>query len=94
MEQYNEALTSFAEPVNAPTTYDPEIPDNPAEGNDPRFFACFDATEQASFLCSSLERTVEKDFEEEINIASGFEPQLPACTLRVVIPDSEHASVL
>lgn len=73
MERYNEALTTFSKPVNALTTYDPETPNKPAEGNDWRFFAYFDATEQASFLYSSLERTVEQDLEEEINYLLGFD---------------------
>ena len=73
LEQYNDALISFSRPVNALTTYDPELPQQQARGNDARYFKFFDATEQASFLFSAIGRTVEHDLDEEISFLLGFD---------------------
>lgn len=49
------------------------MPETSATGNDALYFRYFDATDQASFLYWALERTVEKDLEEEIAYLLGFD---------------------
>lgn len=44
-----------------------------ATGNDAVYFRYFDATEQASVLYDALERTVERDLDEEISLLLGFD---------------------
>ena len=45
----------------------------PATGNDAVYFRYFDATKQAEFLYKVLERTVEEDLQQEINLLLGFD---------------------
>jgi hypothetical protein len=71
--EYVEALERFSKPLQARTTYNPDVPEAPATGNDALYFRYFDATDQASFLYRSLERTVEHDLEEEITYLLGFD---------------------
>ena len=73
LERYVHALERFSRPLQARTTYNPDVPDVPATGNDALYFRFFDATEQASFLYWALERTVEHDLEEEIAFLLGFD---------------------
>ena len=73
LEEYVHTLERFSKPLQARTTYNPEVPETPATGNDALYFRYFDATDQASFLYRSLERTVEKDLEEEISYLLGFD---------------------
>jgi hypothetical protein len=49
------------------------VPTVAATGNDAVYFRYFDATEQASFLYDALERTVERDLDEEISFLLGFD---------------------
>ncbi len=71
--EYVHALERFSKPLRARTTYNPDLPDSSAAGNDALYFRYFDATDQASFLYWALERTVEQDLEEEINYLLGFD---------------------
>jgi hypothetical protein len=71
--EYVHTLERFSKPLRARTTYNPDVPEAPATGNDALYFRYFDATDQASFLYQSLERTVEKDLEEEISYLLGFD---------------------
>ncbi len=71
--EYVHALERFSKPLQARTTYNPDLPGTPATGNDALYFRYFDATDQASFLYWALERTVEQDLEEEITYLLGFD---------------------
>jgi len=73
LDRYKETLEAFSRHVRDRTSYDPQVPTAPATGNDPVYFRYFDATEQASFLYDALERTVEKDLDEEISFLLGFD---------------------
>jgi len=73
LDRYVHALERFSRPMQARTTYNPDLPQASATGNDPLYFRFFDATEQASFLYWALERTVEHDLEEEIAFLLGFD---------------------
>lgn len=73
LDRYVHALERFSRPMQARTTYNPDVPDAPATGNDALYFRFFDATEQASFLYWALERTVEHDLDEEIAFLLGFD---------------------
>jgi len=73
LSRYNETLEDFSRPIRARTSFDPQVPQAPATGNDPVYFRYFDATEQASFLYDALERTVEKDLDAEISFLLGFD---------------------
>lgn len=73
LDKYVHALERFSRPLLARTTYDPEVPEVPATGNDGLYFRFFDATEQASFLYWALERTVAHGLEEEIRFLLGFD---------------------
>lgn len=73
LEEYVEVLESFSKPLVAKTTYNPDVPEVPATGNDAVFFKFFDATEQASFIYKSLENTVENDLQSEITFLLGFD---------------------
>ena len=73
LEQYVHTLERFSKPLWALTTYDPNVPEAPATGNDALYFRYFDATDQASFLFSALERTVEQDLQQEISFLLGFD---------------------
>jgi hypothetical protein len=73
LSRYNETLEDFSRPIRARTSFDPQVPQAPATGNDPVYFRYFDATEQASFLYDALERTVEKDLDAEICFLLGFD---------------------
>jgi hypothetical protein len=72
-EKYVHTLERFSKPLQARTTYNPDVPATPATGNDALYFRYFDATDQASFLYWALERTVEQDLEEEISFLLGFD---------------------
>ncbi len=71
--EYVHALERFSKPLQARTTYNPDVPETPATGNDALYFRYFDATDQASFLYWALERTVEQDLEQEITYLLGFD---------------------
>jgi Fic/DOC family len=73
LDLYNAVLEQFSKPLMARTEFTPPPPAVPATGNDPRFFRFFDATAQALFLYRALERTVERDLEEEIHYLIGVE---------------------
>jgi hypothetical protein len=73
LDKYVYVLERMSGPLQARTTYNPDVPDAPASGNDALYFRFFDATEQASFLYWALERTVEHDLEEEIAFLLGFD---------------------
>lgn len=73
LDRYKETLVAFSRHVRDRTNYDPQVPTAPATGNDAVHFRYFDATEQASFLYDALERTVEKDLDEEISFLLGFD---------------------
>ncbi|MBI3044899.1 MAG: Fic family protein [Betaproteobacteria bacterium] len=73
LDKYVHALERFSKPLHARTTYNPDVPQAPATGNDALYFRYFDLTEQASFLYWALERTVEHDLEEEIAFLLGFD---------------------
>lgn len=71
--EYVHTLENFSKPLQARTTYNSDVPGTPATGNDALYFRYFDATDQASFLYRALERTVEKDLQEEISYLLGFD---------------------
>ena len=71
--EYVHALERFSKPLQARTTYDPDVPETPATGNDALYFRYFDATDQAAFLYWALERTVEQDLEQEITYLLAFD---------------------
>lgn len=71
--EYVHALESFSKSLQARTTFNPDLPEAAATGNDALYFRYFDATDQASFLYWALERTVEHDLEEEISYLLGFD---------------------
>lgn len=73
LDEYVEVLESFSKPLVEKTSYNPDVPEAPATGNDAVFFKFFDATEQASFICKSLENTVENDLQSEISFLLGFD---------------------
>ncbi|OGT76934.1 MAG: cell filamentation protein Fic [Gammaproteobacteria bacterium RIFCSPLOWO2_12_47_11] len=73
LDDYIAALEAYSKPLRTMTSYNPDIPDIPATGNDIVYFRYFDATPQAEFLYRSLVRTVEEDLEKEINYLLGFD---------------------
>lgn len=73
LTEYVTALETFSKPLTARTTYNPDIPQVPASGNDAVYYRYFDATAQTEFLCRALERTIEHDLEEEISFLLGFD---------------------
>jgi Fic/DOC family len=73
LDRYKETLEDFSRHVRDRTSYDPQVPTAAAIGNDAVYFRYFDATEQASFLYDALERTVERDLDEEISFLLGFD---------------------
>ena len=73
LEEYVHTLERFSKSLRALTTYNPDVPGTPATGNDALYFRYFDVTDQTSFLYQALERTVEKDLEEEISFLLGFD---------------------
>ena len=73
MDEYVRALERMSRPLQARTTYNPDVPEAPATGNDALYFRFFDATDQASFLYWALERTVEHDLEVEIAFLLGYD---------------------
>ena len=73
LDEYVHTLERFSKPLQARTTYNPDVPESSATGNDALYFRYFDATDQASFLYRALERTVEHDLEEEISYLLGFD---------------------
>ena len=73
LDRYKAALEQFSRPVRERSSYNPDVPTVPATGNDAIYFRYFDATEQASFLYESLERTVEHDLDDEISYLLGFD---------------------
>ena len=72
-KQYVDALETFSRPLRTRTSYNPEVPDAPATGNDALYFRFFDATAQASFLYWALERTLEHDLVDEVAYLLGFD---------------------
>ena len=89
LDQYVHTLERFSKPLQARTTYNPDVPESPATGNDAHYFRYFDATDQASFLYRALERTVEQDLEEEISYLLGFDKA--HAELRVVLDWPAHS---
>ena len=73
LDEYVAVLENFSRPLRTRTSYNPDTPDIPAVGNDAVYFRYFDATIQAEFLYSSLQRTVEEDLVTEINYLVGFD---------------------
>jgi hypothetical protein len=73
LDEYIHTLEHFSKPLQARTTYNPDVPEVPATGNDAIYFRYFDATDQASFLSWAVERTVEQDLKEEISYLLGFD---------------------
>jgi Fic/DOC family len=73
LDQYAEVLEAFSKPLVARTEYNPDTPNVAATGNDAVFFKYFDATEQASFLYTSLENAVENDLQNAIAFLIGFD---------------------
>jgi hypothetical protein len=73
LDRYKETLEHFSAPLLALTTYNADVPDVPATGNDAVYFRYFDATDQVSFLYWALERTVEHDLAAEIDFLLGFD---------------------
>jgi hypothetical protein len=73
LDEYTHALEAFSNPLRKLTSYNPETPAIAARGNDALYYRYFDATPQASFLYWALERTVERDLEEEISFLLGFD---------------------
>jgi hypothetical protein len=73
LDEYVAILENFSRPLRARTSYNPDLPDIPATGNDTVYFRYFDATIQAEFLYGSLQRTVEEDLVKEINYLVGFD---------------------
>jgi hypothetical protein len=73
LDRYKSALEAFSRPLRDRTSYNPDVPDASATGNDSIYFRYFDATQQASFLFDALERTVEHDLPEEVSFLVGFD---------------------
>ena len=73
LNEYVSVLEHFSRPVRERTDYSPNLPNAVASGNDSVYFRYFDATAQAEFLYKALERTVEKDLQEEIDFLQGFD---------------------
>ncbi len=73
LDDYVRVLERFSRPMIARTKYDPDIPGARATGNDALYFRFFDATDQASFLYQSLERTVMHDLAQEIDFLLEFD---------------------
>jgi hypothetical protein len=73
MERYVSTLEAFSKQLRDRTSFNPDVPNAPATGNDAVHFRYFDATDQASFLFYALERTVEHDLDEEISFLLGFD---------------------
>jgi len=73
LDRYRETLESFSRPLRERTTYDPDVPNVPATGNDAVYVRYFNATDQASFLYFALERTIDHDLDEEISFLMGFD---------------------
>ena len=73
LDEYIAALEDFSRPLMARTSYNPDLPEIPARGNDAIFFRYFDATRQAEFLYWALQRTVIDDLESEIKYLLGFD---------------------
>jgi hypothetical protein len=73
LDSYQNALSAFSGPIMQRTSFSPTIPAARAIGNDAVYYRYFDATDQASFLYSALERTIEKDLDEEISFLIGFD---------------------
>ena len=88
-KEYVDALENFSRPMRPRTSYNPEVPDAPATGNDALYFRFFDATAQASFLYWALERTVEHDLVDEVAYLIGFDRAHTA--LRAVLDWPAHS---
>lgn len=73
LDNYVAALETFSKPVTARTSWDPDFPDVPPTGNDPMYFRYFDATAQTEFLYWALQRTIERDLDNEISFLLGFD---------------------
>src|SRR5262249_55665290 len=73
LDQYIESLEQFSRPRLLRTEFEPQLPNIAAKGNDPLYFRFFDATLQAQFLYTALQRTVMHDLREEIDYLIGFD---------------------
>lgn len=73
LDAYVAALENFSKPMNAQTSWNPDVPEIPPTGNDAVYFRYFDATAQAEFLSWALERTIEHDLDVEIAFLLGFD---------------------
>ncbi len=73
LDRYRATLEQFSAPMLARTTYNPDTPTVPAEGNDALYFRYFDATDQAEFLFWVLDRTVEEDLGKEVDYLIGHD---------------------
>jgi len=73
LDRYRETLESFSRPLRERTSYDPDVQQVPATGNEAVYVRYFNATDQASFLYFALERTIEHDLDEEISFLMGFD---------------------
>ena len=73
LDRYRETLESFSRPLRERTSYDPDVQQVRATGNDAVYVRYFNATDQASFLYFALERTIEHDLDEEISFLMGFD---------------------
>jgi Fic family protein len=71
--EYIAALEAFSKPLGARTTWNPDTPDIPPSGNDALYFRYFDATAQAEFLAWALQRTIERDLNDEIAFLLAFD---------------------
>lgn len=71
IKRYEEVLEHFSHPMLQRTEFTPD--GLVATGNDAVYFRYFDATEQAHYLYQALERTVERDLQQEIDYLLGFD---------------------
>lgn len=73
LDRYKATLEQFSATMLARTSYNPDTPGVPAEGNDALYFRYFDATDQAEFLYWALDRAIEEDLESEVNYLLGHD---------------------
>ena len=73
LDDYVETLEHYSRAINQITTYYPDTPDIPAQGNEAVYFRFPDFTLQTEFLYRALERTVEEDLQREINYLLSFD---------------------
>ena len=87
LNQYTDALEHFSKPLNQRSTYYPDTPTVPAEGNDAVFFRYPDLTRQTEFLYFALERTVTEDLRHEMDFLLGFDRAKQALNALLDWPD-------